>query len=72
MTELSQEMQDKLTKVCLCKGISRETIKKAIAEGADTLDKLQKATGAGTGSCHGGRCTSKLEELLREAGKESK
>lgn len=60
-----QEIMDKLTKVCLCKGISRQTIKKAINEGADTLEKVQKATGAGTGSCNGRRCTHKIEELLR-------
>lgn len=69
MTELTEEMKDKLTKVCLCKGISRATIKKAIENGADTLDKLKKATGAGTGGCGGRRCTPKLEELLRESGR---
>lgn len=69
MTELTDEMKDKLTKVCLCKGISRATIKKAIENGADTLDKLKKVTGAGTGGCGGRRCTPKLEELLKEVGK---
>lgn len=69
MTELSQTMKDRLTKVCLCKGISREAIKQAISDGADTLDKLQKATGAGTGGCRGRRCIPKLEEMLREYGK---
>ena len=61
----NQEIMDKLTKVCLCKGISRQTIKKAINDGADTLEKVQKATGAGSGSCKGRRCTPKIEELLR-------
>lgn len=65
--ELNQLVLDKLTKVCLCKSISRATIKKAINEGADTLAKVQKATGAGSGSCHGNRCTPKIEELLRAA-----
>lgn len=71
MTELTDEMKDRLTKVCLCKGISRATIKKAIENGADTLDKLKKATGAGTGGCGGRRCTPKLEELLSEAKRNS-
>lgn len=62
--ELNQQILDKLTKVCLCKGISRATIKKAIAAGADTVEKVQKATGAGSGSCQGRRCTAKIEELL--------
>ncbi|MDF2564645.1 MAG: domain protein (2Fe-2S)-binding domain protein [Massilibacillus sp.] len=65
--ELNQLVLDKLTKVCLCKGISRATMKKAIIGGADTLEKVQKATGAGSGSCHGNRCTPKIEELLRAA-----
>ena len=64
--ELKQQVLDKLTKVCLCKGISRASIKKAIADGADTIAKLQKATGAGAGSCHGRRCTPKIEDLLKE------
>ncbi|SHJ27014.1 BFD-like [2Fe-2S] binding domain-containing protein [Propionispora hippei DSM 15287] len=62
--ELNQEILDKLTKVCLCKGISRATMKKAIAGGADTVEKVRKATGAGSGSCGGRRCTPKIEELL--------
>lgn len=64
--ELNQQVLDKLTKVCLCKGISRTSIKKAIADDADTIAKVQKATGAGAGSCRGRRCTPKIEDLLRE------
>ena len=62
--ELNQEILDKLTKVCLCKGITRATMKKAIAAGADTVDKVKKATGAGSGSCGGKRCTPKIQELI--------
>lgn len=62
--ELNQELLDKLTKVCLCKGISRASIKKAITQGADTLEKVQKAVGAGSGPCGGRRCTPKILELL--------
>ena len=65
--ELNQEILDKLTKVCLCKGITRATMKKAIAAGADTVDKVKKATGAGSGSCGGKRCTPKIQELLDNA-----
>lgn len=64
---LNQEILDKLTKICLCKGISRATIKKAIAGGADTLEKVQKAVGAGSGPCGGRRCTPKIEALLAES-----
>ena len=42
---IHQDILDKLTKVCLCKAITRASIKKAIANGANTLEKVQKATG---------------------------
>ena len=42
--ELNQEILDKLTKVCICKAINRASIKKAIASGANTLEKVQRAT----------------------------
>ncbi len=60
------EIMDKMTKICLCKGISRATIKKAIANGAATLSEVQKATGAGSGPCSGKRCTEKILKLLEE------
>ena len=65
--ELKQAVLDKMTKVCLCKVINRAAMKKAIASGADTVEKVQKATGAGSGPCHGRRCTPKIEELLLAA-----
>jgi bacterioferritin-associated ferredoxin len=61
---LNQDILDKLTKVCICKGISRSTIKAAIKGGANTLEEVQKSTGAGSGSCGGKRCTSKILDLL--------
>ncbi|MCT8976718.1 (2Fe-2S)-binding protein [Clostridium sp. CX1] len=63
---IKPEILDKLTKVCLCKGISRATIKKAIINGAKTIEEVRKATGAGSGSCGGKRCTPKIEQLLEE------
>ena len=65
--ELNEELLDKLTKVCLCKGISRANMKKAIRGGAKTVADVQKATGAGSGPCGGKRCTPKIETLLAEA-----
>lgn len=67
---LNEELLDKLTKVCLCKGIPRSKIKEAIRNGADTLEKVQKATGAGSGSCKGNRCTPKILELLSKMNNE--
>lgn len=63
---INSEIMDKLTKVCLCKAIPRCTIKKAIHNGARTLEEIQKVTGAGSGGCKGHRCTSKIEEILKQ------
>ncbi|MDF2951687.1 MAG: NAD(P)H-nitrite reductase [Anaerocolumna sp.] len=60
------EIIDKMTKVCICKSISRATMKKVIQNGATTLSEVQKATGAGSGSCHGRRCSVKINALLEE------
>jgi len=65
--DLNQEILDKLTKVCICKAISRASIKKAIASGANTLEKVQKNSGAGSGPCGGKRCTPKILSLLEES-----
>lgn len=61
---LNEQVLDKLTKVCLCKAISRAAIKKAIAEGAVTVEQVKMKTGAGSGSCKGHRCTPKIQQLL--------
>lgn len=63
---IKPEILDKITKVCLCKGISRASIKKAILNGAKTIEEVRKATGAGSGPCGGKRCTPKIEELLEQ------
>ena len=63
---INPEILDKLTKVCLCKGISKATIKKSILNGAKTIEEVRKATGAGSGGCGGKRCTPKIEQLLEE------
>jgi NAD(P)H-nitrite reductase large subunit len=62
---INNDIMDKLTKVCLCKAIPRSTIKKAIQNGAITVEAVQKVTGAGSGGCKGHRCTPKIEELIK-------
>lgn len=62
---INEKVMDKLTKVCICKSINRAKIKEAIQNGAKTLEDVQKATGAGSGSCCGRRCSPKIEELLK-------
>jgi NAD(P)H-nitrite reductase large subunit len=63
---LSPEMLDKLTKVCICKSVSRAKIKDAIKKGANTFEKVKEATGAGTGACGAKRCEPKIEALISE------
>lgn len=70
MSESNQDIIDKYTKVCICKAISKSTMKKMMKEGADTLEKIQKATSAGSGSCGGRRCTPKILQLLEECKQE--
>ena len=69
---LPQNILDKLTKVCLCKGINRTSIKKAIDNGARTIAEVQKVTGVGSGSCHGRRCTPTSPSLLDQMDPKSK
>lgn len=64
---INEEIMDKLTKVCLCTGISRKSIKNAIKSGAATIEEVRKATGAGSGPCGGKRCTPKILELLEKS-----
>ncbi len=60
-----QEILDGLKPICLCKGIRKNVFLKHMASGLNTVDQLKKATGAGSGSCGGKRCTPRIIELLR-------
>lgn len=64
--QLRELVLDKMTKVCTCRVVTRAAIKKAIAEGATTIEEVSKKTGACTGSCKGVRCKSKINELIKE------
>ena len=61
---LNEKVLDKITKVCVCKSISRAKIKEAIENGATTLEEVKKVTSAGNGSCKGYRCNCKIQELI--------
>lgn len=63
---LNQEILDKLTKVCICKSITRAKIKTVIKEGAQTVEEVNEKTGSGTGGCCGRRCSYKIKELIEE------
>ena len=62
----NEMINDKLTKVCLCKGVSKHTIKKCIREGAKTDEEVSQKCGATTGGCKGRRCIDKINELINE------
>lgn len=47
--------------VCLCEGVSQRKVADAVAHGARSLDRLTRATGAGS-SC--GSCHNALRDLL--------
>lgn len=49
--------------ICRCNNIDRNTIEKAIVDGADTMNKIFDCTTAGVGPC-GGSCRRKLQPLL--------
>lgn len=66
MNKLKIDIMDKITKICVCKSITRATIKTAINNGATTVEEVKKMTGAGSGSCKGKNCTPKIENLLKE------
>ena len=53
--------------VCKCKYVSEETVQKSIDKGADTVDKIGLATGAGRGACKGARCKQKLFEMIKKS-----
>ncbi len=59
-------LKDKLTKVCLCRGITKHTIKQAILEGAKTVEDVKKQTGATGGGCGGKRCKDKIQQMIEE------
>ncbi len=49
--------------ICRCNNVSEDTIKQAIVDGCDTLNKLFDATAAGVGPC-GGSCRKVTGPLL--------
>lgn len=61
-----QQAIEGLKPICLCKGIRKSTFLKHIKAGLSTVEELQKATGAGAGSCKGKRCGLRIAELLSE------
>ena len=52
--------------ICYCENLTAGDIKAAIEAGADTVEAVGEATGAGT---HCGGCKGKIAKLIEEFGK---
>ncbi len=50
--------------VCLCKGVTSQTVTEVVAEGASTTKKVVKACGAGS-DC--GRCRRTIQAIIKAA-----
>jgi bacterioferritin-associated ferredoxin len=67
-TKKEQEIIEGLKPVCICKGIRMRVFQERIKAGLMTVEELKKATGAGSGSCKGERCTPRIREILDKYG----
>lgn len=61
--EHKNDIQEVLDNACRCKDVSYDTVIAAVKGGADTLEKVQEETGAGT-VC--GRCKNLLERIIED------
>ena len=57
-----REIQNILSSVCGCKGVSLKAVIDAVKGGADTVEKVGEITGAGT-DC--GRCKILIENVIK-------
>ena len=56
-----------LKSICQCNAIKKSVFLEHIASGIDSVEALQRITGAGTGSCKGKQCTPRIEALVQSA-----
>jgi NAD(P)H-nitrite reductase large subunit len=61
-----EEIIQNIKVICKCKAVKYKTIKDAILNGANTLELVQKKTGANTGC--GRNCTDRILEMIEEFG----
>jgi len=54
------------TILCLCRDVSEEDVRRAVAEGYDDLETLKRFTGACTGPCQGKTCVEAIRRLVAE------
>ena len=54
------------TILCLCRDVSEEDVRRAVAEGYDDIETLKRFTGACTGPCQGKTCVDATRRLVVE------
>lgn len=63
-----EEIKARIKVVCICKGIKQGRICDAILSGCDTVEKVHRKTGSGTGGCKAVRCTPVIQKLIENKG----
>jgi bacterioferritin-associated ferredoxin len=53
---------------CICRAVTCDQVRAAIAEGAATVEAVAEATGAGTGC---GTCRDRIASMISERGQQS-
>lgn len=54
------------TILCLCRDVTAEDVRRAVAQGYDDLETLKRFTGACTGPCQGKACVDTIRRLVAE------
>lgn len=54
------------TILCLCRDITADDVRRAVAMGYDDFETLKRFTGACTGPCQGKTCADSIGRLLAE------
>lgn len=54
------------TVLCLCRDVTDEDVRRAVAAGFDDVETLKRFTGACTGPCQGKTCVESVRRLVAE------
>ena len=54
------------TILCLCRDVTADDVRRAVAEGYDGLETLKRFTGACTGPCQGKTCLDGIRALVAD------
>ena len=54
------------TILCLCRDVTVDDVRRAVAEGYDDLESLKRFTGACTGPCQGKTCLESVRRLVAD------